>query len=262
MDNRPPAAIRHFLCAAITSPKATTGRNGCGRRSACSLTVRKSVTSGTKALERSGGTLKQMCEPAHRIVTSRARWSRSGRPQRRSDLGGFRPWQSDRKIAALIPDEWVGNPWWLTRIFEGDYRDFDPYNGTSRIQTVYDVFNPAVNDGDVYSGPHNTSGLTVEYDKDSSLTFPPFGNITGQARADWCWEDCGGTAPRMKTRWAFGDTSGTNCSAPQRLGPQRGCLLTRHQLLVVGVDSVPTVSRRQCAADSLGPELSVRLWSQ
>jgi hypothetical protein len=123
------------------------------------------------------------------------------------------------KVAAFIPDEWVGNPWWLTRLFAGDNRDFSPYDGTSKIQTIMDVLNPAVNDDNVLSGPYNTSVLTLEFDKDSSLTFPPFGNITQSAREDWCWEDCDGTAPLMKTRWAFGDTSGTTCGTPQRQGP-------------------------------------------
>jgi hypothetical protein len=152
-----------------------------------------------------------------------------------SDSGtipGSGPGSATIKIDAFIPEEWVGNPWNPYRIFEGDYRPFGYYQGSARGVTVYDVLNPAVNDGDVLDGPYHEAGLSVEYDIPTSLdNIPPYGHITDAARNDWTWD-----VP-MKTRWAMADTSGMSCSPPARQGPSGD--FSTHQIHCTTSVSIP-----------------------
>jgi hypothetical protein len=129
-------------------------------------------------------------------------------------LLGSGPGSATLQIAAFIRQNWVLNPANIFRIFGGDDRGFSAYGGTSRFQTNYDVYNPAVNDEDVLFGPLHSPGLTQEYEVSTSLdNIPPFGRLTADALNDWVWD-----VP-MKTRWQTSDISGMDCSPPQRLGP-------------------------------------------
>jgi hypothetical protein len=146
---------------------------------------------------------------------------------------GSGPGSMTVKIAAFIPYEWVGNPWNTFRIFEGDNRSFSYTGPTSRVDTIIDVFNPAVNDADILDGPYHNADLTIEYEASTSLDAPmPFGHITQAARDDWIYET------PMKTRWAFSDTSGNSCDV-QRLGAGPG--YSRQQLHCIGAASNPVV---------------------
>ncbi len=129
-------------------------------------------------------------------------------------LEGSGPGSATIKIDTFIRNNWVGNPYNIFRIFGGDDRSFGYYDGRTRLVTVYDVYNPAVNDADVLSGPTHQAALTEEYDLGSSLDAPaPYGRLTNEARNDWIWD------PPLKTRWAMADTSNMSCTSPQRLGP-------------------------------------------
>jgi hypothetical protein len=128
-------------------------------------------------------------------------------------LKGSGPNSATVKIDTFIRQNWVGNPSNTYRIFGGDDRSFNYYDGRARLYTVYDVYNPALNDLDILSGPTHQAGLTEEYDLGTSLDAPaPFGRITAQARNDWAWD-----VP-LKTRWAMADTSNMSCTSPTRLG--------------------------------------------
>jgi hypothetical protein len=152
-------------------------------------------------------------------------------------LLGSGPGSASIKVDAFLRYEWIGNRFGsIGRIFGGDNRDFGEFNGTSRIQTLYGVYNPAVNSSDVLFPPSNDSGQAIEYEADTSLTNPPFGNITDAARNDWIWD-----VP-MKTRWAFGDTSQVNCDSPQRLGPTADGLASAHRFHCTGSSGNPLVA--------------------
>jgi len=128
-------------------------------------------------------------------------------------IQGSGPGSATVKIDTFIPANWIMNPGNYFRVFGGDDRSFDYFGGSSRMVTVYDVFNPAVNDGDVLSGPFHQTGMTQEYDYPTSLdAMPPYGRLTSQAINDWTWDDT------LKTRWAMADTSGMSCTSPTRLG--------------------------------------------
>jgi hypothetical protein len=134
------------------------------------------------------------------------------------------------KMAAFIPYPWVPNPTDSTTIFEGDNRSFGYANVGSRMTTLIDVYNPAVNDGDILGGPWHEADLTTEYDTETSVPYPPGTYISSAAYNDWVW------GYPMKTRWGFGDTSANSCSV-QRLGPGLG--FSRHSLHCVGSASNP-----------------------
>jgi hypothetical protein len=128
-------------------------------------------------------------------------------------LLGSGPGSATVKIDTFIPPNWIGHPTNVYRVFGGDDRDFGYYQGSSRVVTVYDVYNPAVNSADVLSGPYHQAGMTQEYDIGTSLDAPPpYGRITGTALNDWTWDNT------LKTRWAMADTGGMSCTSPQRLG--------------------------------------------
>lgn len=151
-------------------------------------------------------------------------------------LLGSGPGSATIKLAAFIPYEWVGNPFNWFRVFGGDGRSF-AYVGSSRAQTVLDVLNPAVNDGDLLSGPYHDTGLTTEYDIATSLTAPPpFGQLRQEARDDWTWDDT------LKTRWAFAGTSDLDCSDIQRLGPDPATESSAHVFTCEGAVSNPLVA--------------------
>jgi len=149
----------------------------------------------------------------------------------RGTLLGSGPGSATIKVSAFIPTEYVGNPYNLYRIWEGDNRGFAYTGGTSRTTQIYDVFNPAVNDADILSGPFSNTGLSVEYDRDTSLTNPPFGSIRPEARNDW------EPGYPMKIRWEFGDTNGMFCTAPTRLGASAGT--SSHRFTCQGDATVP-----------------------
>lgn len=139
-------------------------------------------------------------------------------------LLGSGPGSATLKIDAFIRQNWVGDPGNVYRIFGGDDRWFSYYQDVSgaRLTTVYDVLNPAVNDGDVLSGPTSGAGLTEEYDIGTSLdAVPPYGRLTANAKNDWVWDY------PLKTRWDMVDTSGMGCSLV-RLGP--GQATSSHQI--------------------------------
>ena len=101
------------------------------------------------------------------------------------------------------------NPW---RIFGGDSRGFQAYGGSARTNSVYDIANPAVNDVNDFGVPNHGTGLTQEYDYDTSLQFYPFGPLKIAAIDDWA------PGEPMKVQWAFAGSGGLACYPPERLG--------------------------------------------
>lgn len=125
---------------------------------------------------------------------------------------GSGPNAAGLKISAFIRYNWVDHPTDSDRIFGGDFREFDPYDVTSRAVTIYDILNPAVNTENEVGPPYHAAGLAQEYEYGTSLTFYPFGRLSSDAINDWQW------GPPRKTRWAEGGTSGMRCDPIQRLG--------------------------------------------
>lgn len=161
------------------------------------------------------------------------------------DIPGAGPGSVDIVIRSFIMQEWIGNPADMgISIFEGDNRSFQAYGGTARITTVYDVLNPAVNDGDILSGPYFGAGMTVKYDRDTSLAPPPFGPISQQAKDDWT------PGYPMKLDWAIAPTDGMWCSAPARQGPSPYDFTSTHTFTCVAsaanplVDGSPSIDSR------------------
>lgn len=104
------------------------------------------------------------------------------------------------QIKAFIPYEYVVHPYdWVT-LLEGDYRGFQPYGGSSRMFTLFESRNSAVNNS-LTGAVHHEAGLTATFDRDTSLDVPPFGHLTQEARDDWT------PGLPMKTDWAFASLS-------------------------------------------------------
>jgi hypothetical protein len=112
---------------------------------------------------------------------------------------------------AFIPEEWVDHPGDMDIIFGGDNRGFQEDAATARVAQVTDVYNSAVSDDSYLSGPHNYTGLTTAYDRDTSLT-SYWGNLLPAAFHDWV------PGYPMKISWAFASTSGFSHEYT-RMGP-------------------------------------------
>jgi hypothetical protein len=150
------------------------------------------------------------------------------------------------KIAAFFPGDWVGNPYLLPPvIFEGDSRDFTWSGGTSRQITLIEVFNPAVNDGGLVrpcvdnQPPCHSNVMSVMYDRDTSLTAPPFGTIKQEARDDW------ERGYPMKLDWRYpelgADGNSMMCTPPQRLGADFDAETSAHQFTCRATVRLPFV---------------------
>lgn len=124
-------------------------------------------------------------------------------------------------LGAFIPDAWVWNPVNGDRIFEGDGRGFREDAATSRVAQVIQVLNPALSDSNIFAGPHPYTGLTQEYDDETSLVN---GQLTSAARNDWTWDST------LKTRWATASTAGLSCNV-QRLGASAPAGISRNKVV-------------------------------
>jgi hypothetical protein len=81
-------------------------------------------------------------------------------------------------IDAFIRYEWIGHPFNIFRIVEGDNRWFEYYGASSRITTVFGVGT----DGFSWP-PQHGAGLSTEYDLATSLDpagVPPHENWTAR----------------------------------------------------------------------------------
>jgi len=145
---------------------------------------------------------------------------------------GSGPGSLNVKVDAFIPMEYVPNPMSTDHIFEGDNRWFDYADVSSRLYSIIDLLNPAVNDGYVLDGPFDEAGLTVEYDVETSVREECGYHICDDARNDWTWDNT------LKTRWAFADVS-SSCDNVQNLGPGPG--YSRQSWHCVGAGNNPLV---------------------
>jgi hypothetical protein len=134
-------------------------------------------------------------------------------------IPGAGPGSVTLKIAAFIPEEFHVAPWSTeesVRLVGGDARGFQYTGGESRITQIIEVLNPAVNDDTVLSGPHNHSGLSMEYEFDTSLDPGEPLRLSQAAKDDWV------LGPPMKIIWGYASVDEVSCDAPQRLSQQYG----------------------------------------
>jgi hypothetical protein len=135
-------------------------------------------------------------------------------------IPGAGPGSVTLKISAFIPEDYAVAPWTTDEqiiLLGGDARGFQYTGGDSRITQIIDLYNPAVNNATVLSGPFNNVGMSMEYDGWTSIGPGP-GQLKQEAKDDWI------PGPPLKTQWGFADDSGVTCDPPQRLAQQYGFL--------------------------------------
>jgi hypothetical protein len=158
-------------------------------------------------------------------------WSTYGSYQSSATLKGSGPTTGRVEIKSFIPSQYLINPFLPWTLFQGDDRGFGSCC-TSRMTTVYEVFNPALNSTDVWGEQHFT-GETVLYDGFTSLD--SFFNLTDEAKNDW------EPGPPLKMAWENAVPITMGCTPPQRLGPNPSVPSSTHQFNCYGAASDPLV---------------------
>lgn len=139
------------------------------------------------------------------------------------------------KMRAFIPHEYLSVPGdVITLGYDavdiGDNRSFDP-DGSYRIHTGFSLWNSATTHQTFLNAPDHQSGVSIEFEAESSLTaYPdPWFDWTGDAPTGgtlrweaWDWDP---GVPYM-TRWGQNFLNESGCTIPERLGPSPSDPLT------------------------------------